>query len=253
MTAARCAISSSTPRARRGGNPCGCVNWRRGCCARSTALTTVKARAGARAGHGDLCHGIHGEEPQLGQEGSWAFLARMHRKTRGGEAAVAMPEGGTLEREELLLGFRWDGQRGRACRQRCAGHTMERRKARWRVGESRGRPELALARGPGRQRPELEWVPALRSSDWSRREGAQGEEPRTDMEGSRELCLSSAFSRQRGQSSHAPALGENGGQVGLPRGKLELAGGNAAGARAGHGDLLLGKSRARAERVVARC
>jgi hypothetical protein len=55
------------------------------------------------------------------------------------------------------------------------------------------------------------------------------------MEGSRELCSSSAFSGQRGQSYHAPALGENGGQVGLPRGKLELAGGNAAGARAGHG------------------
>jgi hypothetical protein len=45
MAAARCAISSST----RGGNPCGCVNWRRGCYARSTALTTVKALAGARA------------------------------------------------------------------------------------------------------------------------------------------------------------------------------------------------------------
>jgi hypothetical protein len=25
---------------------------------------------------------------------------------------------------ELLLGFRWGGQRGRACRQRCVGRTM---------------------------------------------------------------------------------------------------------------------------------
>jgi hypothetical protein len=83
--------------------------------------------------------------------------------------------------------------------------------------------------------------------------GRHEEELWRAMEGSRELCSSSAFSGQRGQSSHAPALGENGGQVGLPRGKPELAGGNAAGARAGHGDLLLGKSRARAERVAARC
>jgi hypothetical protein len=123
------------------------------------------------------------------------------------------------------------------------------------AGEGTRRRELDV-RAEGSCRPglaELDWVPASRSSGWSRIEGTQGEEPRTDMEGSRELCSSSAFSGQRGQSSHAPALGENGGQVGLPRGKPELAGGNAAGARAGHGDLLLGKSRARAERVAARC
>jgi hypothetical protein len=81
--AACCGITSSTPRARRGGNPRGYTNWRRSCCARSTPLTTVKARVGARAGHGDLRHGIHREEPQFGQGGSWAFLARMHRKTEG--------------------------------------------------------------------------------------------------------------------------------------------------------------------------
>jgi hypothetical protein len=75
MAAARCVILSSTPRARRGGNPCGCANWRRGCCARLTALTTVKARAGARAmGVGASAAGKWKQLlPAAGHRGEWGL------------------------------------------------------------------------------------------------------------------------------------------------------------------------------------
>jgi hypothetical protein len=44
MTAARCGITSSMPRARRNGDPCGCADWCHGCCVRSTSSTTSATR-----------------------------------------------------------------------------------------------------------------------------------------------------------------------------------------------------------------
>jgi hypothetical protein len=84
MAAARCGISSSTPRARRGGNPHDCANWCRGCCARSSALMTMKERAG-----------VHAMGVGASAAGKWKRL--LPAPGRRGEWGLGREEQGALE------------------------------------------------------------------------------------------------------------------------------------------------------------